>query len=161
MFFNKSILDKAQKISQKLRDNKLKISFAESCTGGLLSALFTEISGASDIFDYGFVTYSNQAKQNILGVAEKIIKEFGAVSEQCAIAMAQGVLRKSRSDIAISVTGIAGPNGRSVEKPVGLVYISFASNQKTIFKKCNFDGSRSEIRNKAIKTALDIIDYNI
>jgi len=159
MIFNSVILDKAQEVSQLLRSKNLKITFAESCTGGLLSSLFTEIKGASDVFDCGFVTYSNEAKISILDIDPEILNIFGAVSSQTAEAMAIGVLAKSKSNIAISITGIAGPNGGSWSKPVGLVYIGLASKNKVIIKKFNFLGSRSQIREATIISALDII-YN-
>jgi nicotinamide-nucleotide amidase len=139
------------------RRRKFKIATAESCTGGLVSALLTEIPGSSDVFDRGFVTYSNTAKIKQLGVSAATIKKYGAVSKEVAIAMAQGALTHSDADIAISVTGIAGPGGGTKEKPVGLVYIAVATRRRTSAKKCHFKGTRGEIRLSAVSAALNVI----
>ena len=110
-----------------LKKNNMTISTAESCTGGLIAKSITDVSGASDVFGYGFVTYANEAKMKLLGVWEDALSEYGAVSEPVAVLMSRGARRVSGSDIAVSVTGIAGPGGGSEEKPVGLVYISLST----------------------------------
>lgn len=140
-----------------LKSKSLTVSTAESCTGGLIAAAITNMSGASAIFDRGFVTYSNQAKQDMLGVPSEIIENHGAVSEQCAAAMAQGALKNSGSNIAISITGIAGPDGGSTEKPVGLVYIGIATKETTSVKKYNFKGSRDDVRQSTVVMAFNLL----
>lgn len=145
-------------VSEILRERHLKMASAESCTGGLIAAHITERSGSSEIFDRGFVTYSNEAKVDMLGVSLASLEEHGAVSQTVAEEMASGAIRNSNADIAVSVTGIAGPSGGSAEKPVGLVYIGIArrgepaSAQRHIFK-----GSRDEVRAQSVRTALEKI----
>jgi nicotinamide-nucleotide amidase len=121
-----ALVDEAATLLDLLRARKLKLATAESCTGGLIAAILTEVPGSSDVFERGFVTYSNEAKAEMLGVPAALIKEHGAVSEEVARAMAEGALRNSRADIAVSVTGVAGPDGGSAEKPVGLVHLAAA-----------------------------------
>jgi nicotinamide-nucleotide amidase len=137
-----------------LRSKKLKLVTAESCTGGMISAAFTELSGSSDIFDRGFVTYSNEAKIAMLGVLPSTIETYGAVSEQTALEMVKGALKNSLADVATSVTGIAGPTGGTPEKPVGLVYIGIANKQETKVFKYIFIGNRSEVRTQTVEAAL-------
>lgn len=134
----------------------LMLGTAESCTGGLIAAAITERPGASSVFDRGFVTYSNDAKMEILGVPPAILERHGAVSEECAQAMAQGARQNSRADIAVSVTGIAGPDGGSPEKPVGLVYIGLASRgtDPKAYKHL-FTGTRTQIRTQTCEKALE------
>ena len=132
-----------------------KLVTAESCTGGLLSAAITEKSGASEIFERGFITYSNEAKVEELEVPEDIIKQYGVVSSETAQAMAVGALKNSHTDIAVSITGIAGPDGGSEEKPVGLVYIGVAlKNGLTETFGYVFEGNRTEIRTQTVESAL-------
>ena len=121
----------AQRVVNLLKKNKFKIAFAESCTGGLLSSLITSINGSSKVFSIGLVTYSNQAKSIILKVPKEIIKKYGAVSEQCCLSMVSNLSKISKSDICLSVTGIAGPTGGSKEKPIGLVYIGVKKSNKS------------------------------
>jgi nicotinamide-nucleotide amidase len=121
-----ALVDEAATLLDLLRARELKLATAESCTGGLIAAILTEVPGSSDVFERGFVTYSNEAKAEMLGVPAALIKEHGAVSEEVARAMAEGALRNSRTDIAVSVTGVAGPGGGSAEKPVGLVHLAAA-----------------------------------
>jgi nicotinamide-nucleotide amidase len=121
-----ALVDEAATLLDLLRARELKLATAESCTGGLIAAILTEVPGSSDVFERGFVTYSNEAKAEMLGVPAALIKEHGAVSEEVARAMAEGALRNSRADIAVSVTGVAGPDGGSAEKPVGLVHLAAA-----------------------------------
>ena len=122
-------------IVKKLIKKKLKISFAESCTGGMLAASITSINGASKVFNIGLITYSNQAKINILKVNKNIIKKFGAVSAECCEAMVKNLAKISKAQINVSVTGIAGPNGGTKNKPVGLVYIGVKRSNKIVITK--------------------------
>ncbi len=143
-----------------LLEKNLKITSAESCTGGLFSAGITAVSGSSAVFDGSFVTYSNEQKEKLLGVEKEILDEFGAVSYQTALKMAKGVREAFKADIGIGITGIAGPTGGSEEKPVGLVYISIAFEGGETAYKCNFKGSRDEVRAKAVEKAKSIaLDY--
>jgi PncC family amidohydrolase len=155
--FPAAFTNKAKKILKKLKEKNLKLVFAESCTGGLLSALFTEISGSSKTFDRGFVTYSNEAKNEMLGVKKTTLKNFGAVSAETAKEMAIGAIKNSQADISIAITGIAGPDGGSEKKPVGLVYIAKYFDKKTEVQKFNFSGNRLEVRAQAVKAALEMI----
>ena len=144
---------------KKLIKKKLKISFAESCTGGLLASSITSISGASKVFNLGLVTYSNQAKIKILKVNKSIIKNYGAVSAECCKSMVVNLAKISKTDINVSVTGIAGPNGASKNKPVGLVYIGVKkSNKLMIFKNLFKSKSRKVIQKATVKKTLKIIN---
>ena len=137
---------------------KIKISVAESCTGGLLSSAITSISGASKIFDLGLITYSNQAKIKILKVNKNIIKSFGAVSYECCYAMVSNLSKISKANINISITGIAGPRGGTKKKPVGLVYIGVKKGSKIQIIKCLFKSKkRSSIQKATVKKALNLI----
>jgi len=148
----------AEKIITQARQRGLTVATVESCTGGLIFAALTDVEGASAVMDRGFVTYSNQAKQEMVAVAPRIIETSGAVSQACAAAMATGGLRASGCDIALSVTGIAGPTGGSPEKPVGLVWMSVAKKQGPVqTQKFLFSGSRAEIRQAAILQGLNMI----
>ncbi len=140
-----------------LLQKRLRVSFAESCTGGLLSGALVSVPGASGVYDMGFVTYSNASKAKLLGVSEQTLRENGAVSPECACEMALGALRASGADIAVSVTGIAGPDGGTPEKPVGLVYIALASKSGARAYKNNFTGSRAEIRAQSVCRAIDLL----
>jgi nicotinamide-nucleotide amidase len=149
----------ANKVIQKLIKKKLKVSFAESCTGGLLSSSITSISGSSKVFDLGLITYSNKAKVNILKVPNKIIKKYGAVSEECCLSMVKNLSKISKANIFISITGIAGPNGSTKLKPVGLVYIGVKKGNKIIAKKNLFKKkNRISIQKITVSTALNIIN---
>lgn len=136
---------------------KMKIVTAESCTGGLIAAALTEISGVSAVFDRGFVTYSNAAKTESLGVEPALIETYGAVSEEVAQAMVVGALAQSGADVAVAVTGIAGPGGGTKEKPVGLVYIAAASKENATVERHQFSGSRGDIRAAAAERALELL----
>lgn len=150
--------DLAKKLSNKLRDKNLLLVTAESCTGGMIATAITDLAGSSAVFERGFVTYSNEAKQQLLGISERIIKTHGAVSEECAKAMAEGALHNSRAAIAVSVTGIAGPGGSSAEKPVGLVYIGIALKGKPAdVHKFIFDGDRDAVRKSTRDQALTLL----
>jgi PncC family amidohydrolase len=137
---------------------KLKISFAESCTGGLLASSITSISGASKVFNLGLVTYSNQAKIKVLKVNKNIIKRYGAVSHECCSAMVKNLSKISKANINVSITGIAGPKGGTKQKPVGLVYIGIKKDNKTHINKYIFKSKkRSSIQKASVKKALNLI----
>ena len=141
-----------------LSKKKLKISFAESCTGGLLASAVTSISGASKVFNLGLVTYSNQAKIKLLKVNKNIIQKYGAVSYECCLAMVNNLSKISKANINVSITGIAGPNGGTKQKPVGLVYIGIKKGLKTQIYKCLFKGKkRSSIQKATVKKTLNLI----
>ena len=141
-----------------LTKKKLKISFAESCTGGLLASSITSISGASKIFNLGLITYSNQAKIKILKVNENIIKKYGAVSHECCLAMVNNLSKISKANINVSITGIAGPKGGSKQKPIGLVYIGIKKGNKTQINKCLFKTKkRLSIQRATVKKTLNLI----
>ena len=141
-----------------LNKKKLKISFVESCTGGLLASSITSISGASKVFTMGLVTYSNQAKMSILKVPKKIIQKHGAVSIQCCLTMLNNLSKISKSTACISVTGIAGPKGGSKQKPVGLVFIGIKIGKKIIINKCNFKNKgRLFIQNQTVKKSHNLL----
>ena len=141
-----------------LTKKKLKISFAESCTGGLLASSITSISGASKVFNLGLITYSNQAKIKVLKVNKDIIKKYGAVSHECCNAMVKNLSRISKANINVSITGIAGPKGGTKQKPVGLVYIGVKKGNKIEINKCLFKSkNRSSIQKSTVKKALNLI----
>ena len=165
--FSQDYIDRASELLVLCRERGLRIATAESCTGGLIAALFTEIAGSSDVFERGFVTYSNDAKNEMLGVFKKTIQQYGAVSPQTASSMASGALENSCADISIAVTGIAGPGGGSAEKPVGLVYLAAARKDGLVLiRTCKFgDIGRSSVRRSTLEEALDllneVIDFRI
>ena len=144
----------AEAVLIEARTKKIKLACAESCTGGLVGAALTEIPGSSEVFNGSAVTYSNEAKQKILGVNENILKNFGAVSEECAIAMADGALRIYDADFALSITGIAGPDGGTQNKPVGTVWFGLADKVKSTALMRRLPGNRDEIRIRAVRFAL-------
>ena len=147
-----------QKIVTLLKRKKLKISFAESCTGGLLSSVITSVNGSSKVFSMGLVTYSNQAKITVLKVQKNIIKKYGAVSIQCCLAMVNNLSKISKSNVCISVTGIAGPKGGTKQKPVGLVFIGIKIGKKIIVNKCNFKNKgRTFIQKQTVKKTLNLL----
>ena len=148
----------ANKVVKNLKKRKLTISFAESCTGGKLSSSITSISGSSKVFKMGLVTYSNQSKNTILKVPKKIIRKYGAVSIQCCTSMVNNLSRISKSDICLSITGIAGPNGVSKLKPAGLVYIGTKKGSKIDIKTYLFKNKgREYIQNITVKKSLNLI----
>ena len=141
-----------------LTKKKLKISFAESCTGGLLASTITSISGASKIFNLGLVTYSNQAKTKVLKVNKNIIKRYGAVSHECCFEMVKNLSKISKANINVSITGIAGPKGGTKQKPVGLVYIGVKKGNKIQVNKYIFKAKkRSSIQKATVRKALDLV----
>ena len=147
-----------KKIVSLLKRKKLKLAIAESCTGGMLSSVITSVNGSSKIFTMGLVTYSNHAKNSILMVPKKIIKKHGAVSTQCCLSMVHNLSKISKSNICISVTGIAGPSGGSRKKPVGLVYIGIKKGKKISFIKCLFKNKgREYIRKATVNRSLKLI----
>ena len=141
-----------------LTRKKLKISVAESCTGGLLASSITSVSGASKVFNLGLVTYSNQAKIKILKVNKNIIKKYGAVSHECCSAMVKNLSKISKANINVSITGIAGPKGGTKQKPVGLVYIGVKKGNKIQINKCLFKSKkRSSIQKSTVNKALNLV----
>ena len=147
-----------KKVVKILIKKKLKVSFAESCTGGLLSSSLTSVSGSSKVFNLGLVTYSNKAKIDILKVSKKIISKYGAVSKECCLSMVKNLSRISKANIYVSITGIAGPNGGTKLKPVGLVYIGIKKGNKIIIKKNIFKSkNRISIQKMTVNTSLKII----
>ena len=147
---------------QILARKKLKISFAESCTGGMLASKITSINGASKVFNLGFITYSNQAKIKILKVNKNIIKKYGAVSAECCKAMVVNLSKISKANINVSITGIAGPNGGTKKKPVGLVYIGVKKANKIIVSKNLFKSkSRTSIQRLTVKKTIEILVSSI
>ena len=148
----------SKKLINLLKKKKLKISFAESCTGGLMSSIITSNSGSSKVFNLGLVTYSNQAKQKILKVPNKIIKKYGAVSVQCCLSMVNNLSKISNSHINISITGIAGPKGGTRKKPVGLVFIGFKFKNKIFVNKYLFKNkTRNNFQKITANTVLKLI----
>ena len=136
------------------RAKHLRIATAESCTGGMIAAAITDIAGSSEVFERGFVTYSNAAKQEMLGVRKATLAKYGAVSEQAAREMAKGALKKSRATIAVAVTGVAGPTGGSDTKPVGMVCFAFASRRGVFSETRRFRGNRGSVRRQSVVHAL-------
>jgi len=160
MLFPTSLLDRASALLAAYRQRGWKLATAESCTGGLVAALLTEIPGSSDVVERGFVTYSNEAKQELLGVPATTLEEFGAVSEATARAMALGALTHSRAQVAVSITGVAGPGGGSVAKPVGLVHFACAGPDGHIdcVERRFGDLGRGEVRRAAVIQALSMLE---
>jgi nicotinamide-nucleotide amidase len=141
-----------------LRARRHSLATAESCTGGLVAALLTSIAGSSDVVERGFVTYSNEAKMELLGVPAETIARHGAVSAPCAEAMARGALKHSHANVAVSITGIAGPGGGSAEKPVGLVFLAVAIDERCDVVEMRFGPlSRDEIRERSVVKALEMV----
>jgi nicotinamide-nucleotide amidase len=154
---------RAAALLDQCRIKGYKIATAESCTGGLVAALLTSIAGSSDVVDCGFVTYSNDAKQKMLGVSTQILEQCGAVSKECAMAMAKGALAHSSADIAVSITGIAGPGGGTPTKPVGLVHFACAViGGTTQHRRENFGNiGREEVRNASAVVALELLEDHV
>ena len=161
--FTPEVLTLARLVLDRARQNALRITTAESCTGGLVGAALTEVPGSSDVFERGFVTYSNAAKSDLLGVAAEMIAESGAVSEVVARAMAEGALRAAPAQVAVSITGIAGPGGGSPSKPVGLVHFASARIDGRIVHRSERFGDigRSEVRAASLVTALKMLHEQV
>src|SRR6476659_8099694 len=157
--FSSPLMSLAQVLLAEAREERLRIATAESCTGGLIAGLLTEIAGSSDVLDRGFVVYSNRAKSDLLGVPGDLIADQGAVSEAVARAMAEGAVENSNAHMAIAVTGIAGPGGGTKLKPVGLVHIAAAREGHSILHEAHRFGDigRSEIRMKTVEAALELL----
>src|SRR5471030_94638 len=156
--FDHELRDAAEHLLHACRQRKLKVVTAESCTGGLIAATLTAIAGSSDVVDRAFVTYSNEAKRDMIGVPWKAIMTHGAVSEPVARAMAEGALIHSAADLAVSVTGVAGPGGGTAEKPVGLVHLGASrKGGATITERHIFSGDRDGIRRVSVLTALSML----
>jgi len=157
--FTPALLSLAEAVLSEARAKGLHIATAESCTGGLIAGLLTEIPGSSDVFERGFVTYSNEAKEEMLGVAPMLIANYGAVSEAVACAMAEGALEHSHADLAVAVTGIAGPGGGSAEKPVGLVhFVAHRKDGATLHEEHRFgDIGRAQVRLASVEVALTLL----
>lgn len=145
----------AERLVEILKLSNKKISFAESCTGGLISGALTAVPGASAVYDGGLCSYANSVKEKVLGVPHAVLEKDGAVSAPCAVAMAKGALRLFGADVAVSVTGIAGPGGGTVEKPVGTVYVCATTGRLTMVKRYNFSGDRETVRGKTVVAALE------
>ncbi len=144
-------------VVELLQKNKLKVTFAESCTGGLLAARLVNVPGASEVFKSSVVTYSNKAKRKLLGVNKCTLKVFGAVSSQTAAEMAIGAMRRLGADVSVSITGIAGPGGGTDKKPVGLVYIACNVLGNVTVKECHFTGERLDVRIESVEAALNLM----
>jgi nicotinamide-nucleotide amidase len=158
--FPAALLARAEGLLAAARAKGLKIATAESCTGGLVAGLLTEIPGSSDVMERGFVTYSNQAKEEMLGVPAALLRQHGAVSEPVARVMAEGAIRNSTAQLSVAITGIAGPGGGSEDKPVGLVHIAAArAGEATLHRECRFgDIGRSEVRLRSVEVALELLE---
>ena len=146
-----------EKVVELLAERHYTVTTAESCTGGMIAGTIVNAAGASEVLNEGYITYSNEAKERLVGVSHETLERFGAVSEQTAREMAEGAARAAGADAALSATGIAGPGGGTEEKPVGLVYIGCTLNGKTEVKECRFDGNRMENRLHTVKTALEML----
>ncbi|MYE01324.1 MAG: CinA family protein [Alphaproteobacteria bacterium] len=159
-FFSDELLEAAEALLASCRSSGLRLTTAESCTGGLIASLLTEIPGSSDAVGRGFVTYSNEAKQEMLGVSAETLAAYGAVSGETAREMAEGALARAGPDahLAVAVTGVAGPGGGSAEKPVGTVWLAVASTGgETVASKRNLGGGRAEIRRAAVECAVAML----
>ena len=152
-----SIEELVQQLASKLTEKGWMLATAESCTGGMIAAACTDIAGSSQWFDRGFVTYSNEAKTEMLGVPTELIAKHGAVSEEVVRAMAEGAIRHSRAQVSIAVTGIAGPGGGSAEKPVGTVWVGWCTNKITQSALLQLIGNRDQIRKLTLKKSFDFI----
>lgn len=154
---NVDVKDINVRLVNELISRKLKISTAESCTGGLLAALITQVAGSSEIFDESIVTYSNEAKMKELGVQSETLKKYGAVSEYTAYEMCTGICHHTGADIGIGITGIAGPGGGTDEKPVGTVFIGVCVMDRKQVMEMHFDGDRDSVREQACFTAINAV----
>ncbi len=144
-------------VGQALRERQIKLAVAESCSGGLISHLITNVPGSSDYFVLGAVVYSNSAKMQILGVSKLVLESFGAVSSECARAMAEGIKKVGGCDLGLAVTGIAGPGGGTPSKPVGLVFMALATKKSTTVREFRFPGSRLDLKEQTARQALGMV----
>lgn len=147
----------AEEVVKMLKNAGMTVTTVESCTGGLLSGTLVDVAGVSDVFHQGYVTYANEAKQSLVGVKPETLASYGAVSEQTAREMAEGGAKAANASAALAVTGIAGPDGGSKEKPVGLVYIGCCVNGTTVVERNVFSGSRREVREQSVAAALKLL----
>lgn len=161
--FTQKLVTLSTLVLAEARARKLKIATAESCTGGLVAALLTDVPGSSDVFERGFVTYSNLAKRELLGVSGDMIADYGAVSEPVARAMAEGALTFSRADLSVSITGVAGPDGGTALKPVGHVHLASARRGRNILHELHEFGplSRVDVRLAAVEAALNLLQRHL
>ena len=156
------LLDRAARLLDRLRTQRLLLATAESCTGGLIAAGLTAIAGSSDVVERGFVTYSNAAKGELLGVPAALLARHGAVSAQVARAMAEGALGRAPVDVTVAVTGIAGPGGATAGKPVGLVYLAAArKGRETLVERHQFPGDRAAVRLATVEAAFELIERQL
>ena len=156
--FPDAVIGRAERLLALCRAGGLRVATAESCTGGLIAACLTEIAGSSDVVDRGFVTYANEAKHDLLGVPDELLIRVGAVSEEVARAMAEGALERSDADLAVAVTGIAGPGGGTDTKPVGLVHHACAGPGSAVsHRRVVYPGDRGAVRLATVETALDML----
>lgn len=146
-----------EKIIHLLKEKGYTVTTAESCTGGLLAGRLLNVSGASEVYNEGHITYSNEAKERLLGVSSKTLAAHGAVSSQTATEMALGAAKMANANVGLSTTGIAGPGGGTKEKPVGLVYVGCVINGSVEVQECHFTGSREEVRNAAVEETLQLL----
>ncbi len=153
-----ALVAQAETVLNAARAADMRLTAAESCTGGLIMACLTEVAGCSDVVERGFVTYTNISKHEMLGVPSDVITQYGAVSEPVARAMAEGAVANSRAQASVAVTGVAGPSGGTPDKPVGLVHIAAAREGKdTLLRECRFgDGGRGEVRRRTVVYAVDL-----
>ena len=147
----------ARAVIERCKARGLRIATAESCTGGLVAGALTEVSGSSAVVDRGFVTYSNEAKTELLGVPASLIVQHGAVSEPVARTMAEGARTRARVELSVGITGIAGPTGGSAEKPVGLVHFAVSTRERTVTEHRQFPGDRRAVREASVKRALELL----
>lgn len=152
-----AVVQKAEGVVALARERKISLSCAESCTGGLVGAAITSVAGSSEVFQGGIISYSNDVKHRVLGVDQTILDTYGAVSEECARAMAEGAARVLKTQVAVSITGIAGPDGGVPGKPVGTVWFGIATPHKVSAKLCTFNGSREVVRTNSVLQALDLL----
>ena len=150
-----------EKIVKALQEKGYHITTAESCTGGLLAGRILNVSGASAVYDEGHITYSNEAKERILGVSSETLKNHGAVSEKTAREMAIGAAKVAGAEVGLSTTGIAGPGGGTPEKPVGLVYVACAVCGEVFVKECHLKGDREAVRNAAVEEVLELLEKTL
>ncbi len=152
------LVDLAEQLGECMKAKGMKLASAESCTGGWLAKIITDIPGSSAWFTGSVVSYSNTAKQSLLGVAENTLNEFGAVSGETVLEMSDGLFSHTDADVAVSISGIAGPDGGSEDKPVGLVWLSWGKRDKSVFANpFNFEGDREDVRKQSIKQALNCL----
>ena len=147
----------AEEVVKMLRAAKMTVTTVESCTGGLLSGTLVDVAGVSDVFNQAFVTYANEAKHSLVGVNQETLDSYGAVSEETAREMAEGGAKAAKADACLSVTGIAGPDGGTAEKPVGLVFIGCHVNGNTVVERNIFSGTRREVREQSVLAALKLL----